>query len=167
MTWKHVLSVVLAALTLPGCAPSRLYFKPAGFASPVPPGMVVEEVITLAEGPPQSVLKVAAVGLYKREAEGDLKKRSLHLRFTFLNNQPAPVSFYPGEVRVAPEKGGELHPTLIERTRRLSWFPGLLGSRLIDGPASGLHTDQMGHEIHAGLWIGIHPISPLCVAGDP
>jgi len=30
------------------------------------------------------------------------------------------VSFYPGEVRVAPERGEELHPTLIEKTRRLA-----------------------------------------------
>ncbi len=120
MTGKHVLLIVLVALILPGCAPSRLYFKPAGFASPVPPGMVVEEVITLSEGPPQSVLKVAAVGLYKGEAEGDLQKRFLHLRLTFLNNQAAPVGFYPGEVRVVPERGEELHPTLIEKTRRLA-----------------------------------------------
>lgn len=133
MTKRQTSALVLALVILSGCAPSRLYFKPASFASPVPPGMVVEEIILLSEGAPESLLKVAAIGLYKRQAEGDAKKPTLHLRFTFLNNQPRPLSFYPGEVSVVARGAAELRPTLIEKTRRLA--PG--------GPAASAPTKGM------------------------
>ncbi len=116
----RVLFAVLVGLILLGCAPTRLYFKPATFPTPVPLGAVVEEKLILSEGPPASFLKVATVGLYERRVDEERQPWSLHLRFTFVNNRAQPLFFYPGETRIATEKKRELKPTLIDKTRLLA-----------------------------------------------